>query len=253
MSDQDSGDRQLFASVARLRGRRRPGYSLPASVLAHAVLITLIVLLPILGALDPPALAKGSRIFVVSPPAAAAPPLPRGEAEGRVKKPAQTAPTVEPETPPVEVPAQAPEEREVLDTQPAGSPDGSDRGVADGMVGGSEGGTQGGVPWGVVGGCPGCDGDGPVTDWDQPPRLLRQTRPFYPQEAFIKKIEGTVLLEILIDANGDVAATRLLRSVSPALDQAAAQTVRQWRFAPAVRRGRPVATWAQAPVQFRIY
>jgi protein TonB len=61
-----------------------------------------------------------------------------------------------------------------------------------------------------------------------------------------------VLLEILIDVQGNVAATRLLRSASPALDEAAAQAVRRWKFAPATRRGRPVATWAQAPVQFTI-
>ena len=45
---------------------------------------------------------------------------------------------------------------------------------------------------------------------------------------------------------------RVLQSI-PLLDAAALQTVYQWVFQPAVKRGRPVATIAQAPVAFRIY
>ena len=37
------------------------------------------------------------------------------------------------------------------------------------------------------------------------------------------------------------------------LDQAAIQTVMQWQFTPALKKGRPVATWANAPVSFRIF
>jgi protein TonB len=92
-----------------------------------------------------------------------------------------------------------------------------------------------------------------VSDWDQGPRLLFQTRPVYPQEAFVKKVQGTVVLEMLIGVTGEVVATRVVRSISADLDWAASQAVRQWRFAPATRRGRPVAMWALAPVQFTIH
>jgi protein TonB len=82
--------------------------------------------------------------------------------------------------------------------------------------------------------------------------MIKQTRPVYPQEAFIKKIEGVVEVEFLIDAAGHVTSARIIRSI-PLLDQAALDTVRQWVFAPAVKHGRPVATIARAPVTFRIY
>ena len=36
-------------------------------------------------------------------------------------------------------------------------------------------------------------GDGPVLDYDQAPRAIKITRPQYPQEAFVKKIEGTAI------------------------------------------------------------
>jgi periplasmic protein TonB len=237
-------------------GRRRSRFALPASLAAHGAVGSLILLLPLAGPTDQPVVANPPRFFVLPPPPAAAPPLPKGQAEGRTPRKTPSVARVSPVTPPLETPPQitaAPVEEQVLEAPQSGSPDGSETGTTDGMVGGREGGTVGGVPWGVPGGCPGCVGEGPVADWDQAPRILRQSRPPYPQEAFINKIQGTVLLEILIDANGDVVATRVLRSVSPDLDQAATQTVRQWKFAPAHRRGRSVAMWAHAPVEFRIH
>jgi protein TonB len=136
-----------------------------------------------------------------------------------------------------------------------GSPTGSPNGVPEGMEGGLEGGMVGGMPGGVIGGVIGGTGTGPIVpvlDYDQGPRLLRQARPEYPHEAFTKKIEGVVVMEILIDDTGRVARMRILQSV-PLLDAAALDAVRQWIFVPAVRHGRPVATIAVAPVRFTIY
>jgi protein TonB len=120
------------------------------------------------------------------------------------------------------------------------------------MEGGVDGGQVGGVPGGVLGGVVGGTGDGPVMDYDQPPRPIKITRPQYPQEAFVKKIEGMVKVQILIDANGRVVNARVIQSI-PLLDAAALQTVYQWVFSPAMKNGRPVATLAEAPVTFRIF
>ena len=133
-----------------------------------------------------------------------------------------------------------------------GVEDGSEAGSVDGMAGGVEGGTVGGTLGGSLGGVIGGTGDNPVMDYDQPPRLLKKTQPVYPQEAFIKKVEGVVTLEILIGVDGRVGRARVLRSI-PQLDAAAIQTVRQWIFSPAIKAGRPVATLANAPVSFRIF
>jgi protein TonB len=110
----------------------------------------------------------------------------------------------------------------------------------------------GGIPGGVLGGVLGGTGTGPVMDYDSAPRPIKITRPQYPQEAFVKKIEGTVIVEILIDSTGRVVRARVIQSV-PMLDAAALQTVYQWVFEPAIKRGRPVPTIAHAPVAFRIY
>jgi protein TonB len=133
-----------------------------------------------------------------------------------------------------------------------GVADGSEAGSKDGMAGGVEGGTVGGTLGGVIGGVIGGTGDSPVMDYDQPPRPLKMTRPVYPQEAFIKKIEGIVTVEIYIGIDGRVGRARILRSI-PQLDAAAIQCVQQWLFSPAIKGGRPVPTVANAPVTFRIY
>ena len=89
-------------------------------------------------------------------------------------------------------------------------------------------------------------------DFDSPPRPIKQARPQYPQEAFVKKIEGTVLVEALIDTSGRVVRARVIQSV-PLLDAAALQAAYQWVFQPAIKHGRPVPTIIHMPVAFRIY
>ena len=104
------------------------------------------------------------------------------------------------------------------------------------MEGGVDGGVEGGVPDGVVGGCVGCTGDGPILDYDEAPKVVRQTKPQYPQEAFVKKIEGVVTVEFVIDAQGQVGNVRILKSI-PLLDSAAIACIKQWIFTPARKGG----------------
>jgi protein TonB len=61
---------------------------------------------------------------------------------------------------------------------------------------------------------------------------------------------GTVVVQALIGKDGRVADTRVLKSI-PALDDAAEDAVRRWRFKPAQADGVPVETWVSVPIQFR--
>ena len=93
---------------------------------------------------------------------------------------------------------------------------------------------------------------GPWSDLhDEPPRAVRITQPEYPDNAYRQRIQGTVVVEILISASGEVVHAEIRRSI-PALDAAALDCVKQWLFNPARLHGRPVPTLAQAPVGFRI-
>ena len=198
------------------------------------------------------------RALIYNPPPPPPPPLPRGASS----KPAEKAPEkvgAKPPDPDVLVEPKIPDdpkpiepERGIDPLKQFGVADGSDAGSVDGMAGGVDGGTVGGTLGGTLGGVIGGTGDSPVMDYDQPPRLLKKTQPVYPHEAFMKKVEGVVTLEIVIGIDGRVGRARVLRSI-PQLDAAAIQTVRQWVFAPAIKAGRPVATIANAPVSFRIF
>lgn len=95
-------------------------------------------------------------------------------------------------------------------------------------------------------------GSQPVADYDKPPKPLKMTRPQYPKEAFDAKIEGTVVVEILIDEKGRVHPRRILTSI-PALDAAAIATVEEWVFSPATKKGHAVASIAHAPIGFRVF
>lgn len=86
---------------------------------------------------------------------------------------------------------------------------------------------------------------------DVPPKLEHIARPQYPSRAFTKRIQGTVDIVILIGRDGLVVHAEVRQSI-PALDEAALATVRQWRFTPATRRGRPIPMAAKAPVTFQI-
>jgi len=253
---------ELFQSLVVTNPTKQPTWAgARVSVVAHFVILALVILVPIFWPQALPDQPDYVRALLYDPPPPPPPPLPKGSALVPKAEPAKpvTPETKEREKPKFESPVEPrPEEKPLVaenrppDTEQFGSDRGSENGLAEGMEVGVEGGQVGGVPGGVLGGVIGGTGTGPVLDYDQPPRPIKLTKPQYPQEAFIKKIEGTVIVEILIDATGRVIRARVIQSV-PMLDKAAVQTVYQWVFSPAIKRGQPVATIANAPVAFRIY
>jgi TonB family protein len=87
---------------------------------------------------------------------------------------------------------------------------------------------------------------------DEPPKLIRQTKPLFPADAYSKRLQGTVDVELLVDEEGNVARAEVRKSI-PEFDAAALACVREWHFQPAKLRGAPIAVVARAPVTFRIY
>lgn len=239
--------------------RRGGRLTFGVSMVAHVAVLLALVLVPLFMPPPPPERTDYIRLLLYDPPPPPPPPLPKGAPNVREKPvpsqkvvPEPVRETPRPDALVMPEVAEVRPEAGALEGMQAGSPTGSDSGVPGGMEEGVEGGVLGGVPGGVIGGVVGGTGTGPVFDYDQPPRLIKQTKPQYPQEAFIKKVEGVVELEITIDVTGRVVHARVVRSI-PLLDRAAIQTVLQWVFSPAIKHGRPVPTVASAPVTFKIY
>jgi protein TonB len=64
------------------------------------------------------------------------------------------------------------------------------------------------------------------------PRIVKKVNPQYPEDARNEKVQGTVLLEVVIRKDGTVGQITPLRSTDDRLSKAAVAAVRQWRFEP---------------------
>jgi TonB family protein len=78
------------------------------------------------------------------------------------------------------------------------------------------------------------------------PRLRKEVKPSYPAEARAAAITGTIEMECVVLANGQIGDVKVTKALDPALDAEAIRTVRQWTFDPGTKDGQPV------PVQVTI-
>lgn len=83
------------------------------------------------------------------------------------------------------------------------------------------------------------------------PAILSRVDPLYPELARRARIQGTVVLLMTVDDRGVPMQVRALDG-HPALQEAAMQAARQWRFEPARMDGRPVAASFRLTLNFRL-
>lgn len=103
-------------------------------------------------------------------------------------------------------------------------------------------------------------GSGNDTEPEQPQVVARSDvaslnnpKPPYPLAARRLGLQGRVLLSAHVHASGVCAEVKLKESSGHALlDEAALGSVRRWRFIPARRGDRPVDSWVDVPVSFRL-
>ncbi len=84
------------------------------------------------------------------------------------------------------------------------------------------------------------------------PVPIYQVEPEYSEEARKARFQGKVVLSIVIDENGIPTNFKILEPLGLGLDEKAVVAVRQWRFKPAMRNGKPVAVQARVDVSFRL-
>ena len=83
------------------------------------------------------------------------------------------------------------------------------------------------------------------------PTKTKNVPPDYPLDAQTAKVQGVVIIEARVEADGTVSQTRVLRSI-PMLDDAAVDAVRQWEFTPTLLNGRPVPVLMTVTVNFTL-
>jgi TonB family protein len=82
------------------------------------------------------------------------------------------------------------------------------------------------------------------------PIKIRNVSPVYPPEAQQARLQGSVIIEAVIDAEGNVADTKVLHAVEPSLGAAALDAVRQWKYKPTLLNGVPVPIIMIVTVKF---
>lgn len=233
---------QSLGLVARRREPGKGGTSFTVSLLLHAAVAFLVVVVPLMTSEPTPARDVSGIFdepFVLAAPPPPPPPPPVSVA--RRTQPRVPSPAASELLAPVDVSSVI--ESDTLDLGPVGD------------VGGVEGGVLAGLVGGIVGGLP------PVAPPAPPrvvrvstfaaPKLLRKVAPSYPELALRARVSGVVVVEADVDSLGSVTAARVL-SGPPLLQSAALAAVQQWRYQPLLLSGEPTAFVVTVSVSFTL-
>jgi periplasmic protein TonB len=135
--------------------------------------------------------------------------------------------------------------------QPPSNGTGFSGGLGNSSGGGIGSGEGGGFGLGVGGGIGG--GVFRVGGGVSAPRPIYDPEPEYSEEARHAKYQGTVLLALIVGADGRPRDIRVQRALGMGLDEKAVEAVRGWRFEPSTKDGHPVAVQVNVEVSFRLY
>ena len=239
----------LEQSLVRTRSGGRRFLSLPVSIALHGGIVAAAMAAAAWTVELPKAPPNQITTYSVGQ-VPATPGLPPARSGGDVRPTTRVSPPRD-SVAPVAIPTEVPD---VSAAEPAEGPDDT-AGAGD----------PNGVPWGVDGGVgPGQAGGGVVQGGDDPAQILRpggdvtvplaltRVDPRYPETARRAGLQGIVTIECVIGVDGRVRDPRVFRSAHPILDQAAIESVKQWRFRPATLNGKPVDVWFHLTVNFTL-
>jgi len=114
---------------------------------------------------------------------------------------------------------------------------GNGPGLGDGEGGGMGGGVAGYMGFG-----------GGVTA----PRLVSKIEPEYSEDARKARLQGTVVLRIEVDTQGQAQNITVRQSLGLGLDERAREAVKKWKFLPGKVNGKPATVVAYVEVNFRL-
>ncbi len=85
----------------------------------------------------------------------------------------------------------------------------------------------------------------------KPPKPIHMVDARYPDSAICEGIEGTVLVRLTIPTDGISTDVKIAKGFRPDFDQSAIDSVRQWRFRPASKDGKPIEVTITLEVAFK--
>ena len=89
------------------------------------------------------------------------------------------------------------------------------------------------------------------------PVLIRSVEPEYPEKALHARVRGAVLVNLYVDRNGNPNHVHVIRGIGPkgtglGFDESAINAVRQYKFKPALKDGKPVRVELNVEVNFQV-
>jgi protein TonB len=86
------------------------------------------------------------------------------------------------------------------------------------------------------------------------PKLIKEGKPQYTAQAMRERIQGRVIMDVVVLANGNVGDVKIARSLDKkhGLDEQAIKAVKQWKFVPGTKDGKPVAVQVQVEMTFTL-
>jgi len=136
-----------------------------------------------------------------------------------------------------------------------GAPPSNGTGSGGGIGSGSGGGVGVGHGPGVGAGSGGGIGGGvyKVGGGISAPTAISSPDPDYTEEARKAKKQGTCVLWLIVDSSGHPRDLKVVRGLGMGLDEKALEAVKNWRFQPALKDGKPVDVQISVEVEFHLY
>jgi periplasmic protein TonB len=233
------------------RRKARSPVKMAISLLAHAGIVAILVIVPLYFAKHTQMIPKAlEQNFVFTPPPPAPPPPAAVSRAPKAAAPTHLTPTqpvfhASPLVAPREIPKN-------VSTAPSDA-------VAPNLNEGTAGGVPGGVLGGLLGGTGTAAGPAPpkspgivrVGGDVKPPQLVERVQPEYPTVARLAHVQGTVVIDAVISKSGSVISEHAVSGPS-LLVPSALDAVKQWKYQPTYLNGQPVNLAMQVTVDFQL-
>ena len=220
------------------------------SVLIHAVLIALLLIIPIYFASNTLNLQKYEPTYVFTPPRITLRAIASAAAAAKAAQSAIQTPQIVQQTfvAPQSIPKAVASVSDNVAAPDLNAAGGVPGGVPDGVLGGLLGGS-GAIPGPPVP----KNGNGVVRVGGnvRPPELIQRIAPEYPPVARAGHVQGTVVIDAVIDATGNVVSEHAV-SGPGLLIPAALSAVQQWKYQPTYLNGKPVELAMEVTVSFHL-
>ena len=86
----------------------------------------------------------------------------------------------------------------------------------------------------------------------KPPERIFSPQPTYTEIARKARIQGVVIVQAIIDKQGNVTNVKVLKGLPMGLEEAAVDAMKQWKFKPATLNGKPVTVYYNLTVNFKL-